>query len=68
MADQKTFHIILRTGDAKTLNVRIKASSFRIPGGEGGSYAFEADGATVASFTRETVLAIFDETALAKVE
>jgi hypothetical protein len=68
MADQKTFVIILSTGDAKTMNVRIKASNYRIPGGEGGSYVFEADGFIVAAFTRETVLAVVDETALAKAE
>jgi hypothetical protein len=68
MADQKTFVVILRTGDDKTLRVRIKAVSFRTPGGEGGSYLFDAPGAVVAAFTRETVLAVYDETALAKAE
>ena len=68
MADQKTFVVIISTGDEKTMNVRIKAVPVRIPGGEGGSYVFEAPGAIVAAFTRETVLAIVDETALAKAE
>jgi hypothetical protein len=68
MADQKTFAVIISTGDAKTMSVRIKAVSFRFPGGEGGSYVFEVPGAVVAAFTRESVLAIVDETALAKAE
>jgi hypothetical protein len=68
MADQKTFVVTLSTGDGKTLNVRIKASSFRIPTGEGGSYVFEVSGAVVAAFTRESVLAVVDEVALAKAE
>jgi hypothetical protein len=60
---------MIKTGDEKTMNVRINAVSFRIPGGEGGSYVFEAPGAViVAAFTRESVLAIVDETALAKAE
>jgi hypothetical protein len=53
---KKTFGVILSTEDAKTMNVRIKADSFRVPGGEGGSYIFEAPGTIVAAFTRESVL------------
>lgn len=48
------------------MNVRMNADSFRIPGGEGGSYVFEAPGTVVAALTRESVLAIVDETAVAK--
>jgi hypothetical protein len=68
MAHQKTFVVILSTGEGKTMNVRIKADSFRIPGGGGGSYTFEAPGTIVAAFTRESVLAVVDEIALAKAE
>jgi hypothetical protein len=69
MADQKTFVVTLSTGDGETMTVRIKASSFRIPIiAEGGAYVFEVSGAVVAAFTREWVLAIVDEGALAKAE
>ena len=68
MADQKTFVVTLNTGDGKTMTVRVKASSFRIPLAEGGTYVFEVSGAVVAAFTREWVLAIVDEGALAKAE
>jgi hypothetical protein len=68
MADQKTFVVILGTGDGKTMSVRIKAISLKIPIAEGGSYVFEVSGAVVASFPRESVLAVVDEIALEKAE
>jgi hypothetical protein len=61
MADQKTFVVTLSTGDGKTMTVWIKASSFRVPTAEGDSYVFEVPGAFVAAFTRESVLAVVDE-------
>jgi hypothetical protein len=69
MANQKTFAVSVSTGGGKNTIVRIKADSFRIPIAEGGAYVFEAGGTGfVAAFTRQTVLAIVDETALAKAE
>jgi hypothetical protein len=66
MPNQKTFAVIVSKGGGDTVEFRISASSFRFPGGEGGSYVFEAESGIVASFPRESVLAVIEETAVAK--
>jgi hypothetical protein len=66
MADQKTFVVTLSIGDAKTMTVRIKASSFRVPTAEGGSYVSfvigrvaQLDFAQYGKITKTTKVALY---------
>lgn len=66
MPDQKTFRVVVATGEGESLVFQISADEFNIP--DAFSYVFTTAGATVASFPKNSVLAVIEETAFIKVD